>query len=153
MNFDENEYNKLPEAIEITKSVKKPLKKTVTSLPQVSPENIDYSRRQVLDIVQSNMGNVRAVLAGRLRWTNQQVKLFQIMMNKVLPDLSASMNEHIHKGRSLEDLSRSELEALVAKAGKLDKEDPEAIIEASYKDVTAEEAAEMFDQPESPDER
>lgn len=82
-------------------------------LPELSVEELDGLRRRALATVKDNIPRVRAVLAGDLRWTNQQIKLFQIVLNKVLPDLSASQTTHIHK-KDYKSMSREELEAFVA---------------------------------------
>ena len=140
--FKENDRNKdLPKGIVLHKPA--PAKKS--GAPAVTAEALDRVRSKVLFTVQENLPNVRSVLGGRLRWTNQQVKLFQIMLNKVLPDLSSSMNEHLHKHKSLDQLSRAELEAIIAKGEQAAREDPINAVDAEYtEDLEPEEALKQF---------
>lgn len=124
------------------------MRKINSGLPKVTIEEVDNVRRHVLDAVKNNLPNVRAVLGGRIKWTNQQVKLFQIMLNKVLPDLSASMNEHIHRPKELKEMSRSELEAFVREAARREEEDPSDAIDAQYSEipeVSEDEAVDLMD--------
>lgn len=123
------------------------MRKVNPGLPKVSHEEIDNVRRHVLDAVKNNIPNVRAVLGGRVKWTNQQVKLFQIMLNKVLPDLSASMNEHIHRPKELGQMTREEIERFVLESARREREDPTDTVDAVYEeipDVTADEAVELM---------
>jgi hypothetical protein len=123
------------------------MRKINSGLPKVTHEEIDNVRRHVLDTVKNNIPNVRAVLGGRVKWTNQQVKLFQIMLNKVLPDLSASMNEHIHRPKELGQMSREEIERFVQESARREREDPTDTVDAVYEeipDVTADEAVELM---------
>ena len=146
----ENDVNKnLPKAISLTQAA--PLKSQKASL--VTADEVDKVRGRVLETVKENLPNVRGVLNGKLRWTNQQVKLFQIMLNKVLPDLSASMNEHIHKNRTVDQLTRAELEAIVATAKKATKaeEADGDILDAEYteEDISTEEVLKQFNETPS----
>jgi hypothetical protein len=117
----------LPDSLDVlppepaTKAGRTPVKKQ--SLPKVTPVELDNVQRHVLAAVKDNMPRVRSVLSGDLRWTNQQVKLFQIMLNKVMPDLKQTHNEHYHHGKEMHELSREELEAIVAEAARADKEE------------------------------
>lgn len=132
----------------------KSMRKINTGLPKVTVEEVANVRRHVLDAVKNNIPNVRAVLGGKMKWTNQQVKLFQIMLNKVLPDLSQSMNEHITRPKALHEMSREELEQFVAESARAEKEDPSDTIEAVYSeipDVSADDAADMMSDAEDSD--
>jgi len=144
--FKETDINKnLPARIKLHKPAPTGAR---PGTPQVTSEAVDKVRSRVLFTVQENLPNVRNVLGGRLKWTNQQVKLFQIMLNKVLPDLSASMNEHMHKHKTIDQLTRAELEAIVAQGKRADKEDPINTIDADFteedSDMSPEEALERF---------
>ena len=68
--------------------------KSTGSLPPVTPIEVDRVRRSVLDVVRNNIPKVRSVLKGDTNWSNQQVRLFSVMLNKVMPDLHHSFNEH-----------------------------------------------------------
>jgi hypothetical protein len=146
--FTENDMDKkLPKSLKVHKPHKKYSQKT----PAITAEEVDKVRGRVLETVKENLPNVRGVLLGNLRWTNQQVKLFQIMLNKVLPDLSASMNEHIHKNRTVDQLTRAELEAIVSaakRAERVENDKEDAILDAEFTeadDLPAEEAIQQFE--------
>jgi len=127
--------------------IEKPLRKTTIKKSYVTVDEVDKVRGTVLNAVKDALPNARGALNGRIRWTNQQVKLFQIMLNKVLPDLSASMNDHLHKHRTIDQLTRDELMEIASQGRRIDKEDPLDAIDAEYNDlpdITADEAAEQF---------
>jgi hypothetical protein len=88
--------------------------KTGTGLTRVTPVEVDRIRRQAYDIVRRTMPEVRDVLRGSRPWTNQQVRLFGMLLNKVMPDLHHSFNEHKHEHRQIHEMSVQELEAIVA---------------------------------------
>ena len=62
MKFDDERKPTLPESIPVGKGLTKTTKKKGIPLPRVSPESIDKVRRQILDVVSTNMPAVRAVL-------------------------------------------------------------------------------------------
>jgi hypothetical protein len=88
--------------------------KTGTGLARVTPVEVDRIRRQAFDIVRRTMPEVRDVLRGSRPWTNQQVRLFGMLLNKVMPDLHHSFSEHKHEHRQIHEMSVQELEALIA---------------------------------------
>lgn len=139
-----NKDDNLPEKLDVkpqnhdNKKGNQPVKKS--TLPQVNARELDNVQRQVLATVKDNMPRVKSVLAGDLRWTNQQVKLFQIMLNKVMPDLKQSHNEHVHR-KEMHELSRDELEAIVAEAAKADKEENFENADIIDAEVISDEAA------------
>jgi hypothetical protein len=88
----------------------------MAGLRPVTPVEIDRVRRSALDVVRKNIPVVRQVLAGERKWTNQQVRLFGMMLNKVMPDLSASFNTHTHEHKNIDELSIEELHKIAAAA-------------------------------------
>ena len=94
--------------------------KSTGSLPPVTPIEVDRVRRSVLDVVRNNIPKVRQVLKGDKNWSNQQVRLFSVMLNKVMPDLHHSFNEHSVEHKKVEQLSIQELEQIAARADELD---------------------------------
>ena len=90
--------------------------KSTGSLPPVTPIEVDRARRSVLDVVRNNIPKVREVLKGNKNWSNQQVRLFSVMLNKVLPDLHHSFNEHSVEHKNVDQLSIQELEEIARKA-------------------------------------
>jgi hypothetical protein len=86
-----------------------PTKGGTGGLPPVTPVQVDRVRRSVLDVVRSNLPDVREVLAGSKKWDNQQVRLFTVMLNKVMPDLHHSFNEHSVENKQVHELTVDEL--------------------------------------------
>lgn len=83
---------------------------TVLSIP---PEDIELLRRGVFNVVKQNVPRVREVLTGTRQWNPQQVKLYLALLNKVMPDLNQSYNEH-HVTKSLDEMTADELKSLIA---------------------------------------
>ena len=97
-----------------------------TGLPAVTPLEVDRVRRSVLDVVRKQMPEVREVLAGRKRWDAQQTRLFGMMLNKVMPDLHHSFNEHTVENKEAHELTIEELQTIAAQA---------KAVEAEYEEV------------------
>lgn len=93
-----------------------PTKGGTGGLPAVTPKEVDRVRRSVLDVVRKNIPNVREVLDGKKKWSNQQVRVFGMMLNKVMPDLHHSFNQHSVENKDPSDLTLEELEAIAASA-------------------------------------
>jgi hypothetical protein len=96
-------------------------------LAPVTPIEVDRVRRTVLDVVRKQMPSVREVLDGNKNWNNQQVRLFGMMLNKVMPDLHHSFNEHAIENKAAHELSFNELQAIAAQANMPIEEDTDVI--------------------------
>ena len=107
--------------------------KSTGGLPPVTPIEVDRVRRSVLDVVRNNIPKVRSVLKGDTNWSNQQVRLFSVMLNKVMPDLHHSFNEHSVEHKTVDQLSIQELEQIAARADEKD----DSVIE--HKEVNKQE--------------
>ena len=95
----------------MTKKPRKPRKdkgtggvKGAGSISLIDPKDIDLLRRGVFNVVKQNVPRVREVLQGTRQWNPQQVKLYLSLLNKVMPDLSQSHNEH-HVTKSISFVS------------------------------------------------
>lgn len=97
-----------------------------TGLPAVTPLEVDRVRRSVLDVVRKQMPEVREVLAGHKKWDAQQTRLFGMMLNKVMPDLHHSFNEHTVENKEAHELTIDELQRIAAQAN---------AVEADYEEV------------------
>jgi hypothetical protein len=95
--------------------------KSTGGLPAVTPIEVDRVRRSVLDVVRNNIPKVRGVLDGTVKWDNQQVRVFGMMLNKVMPDLHHSFNEHTVETKKVDQLSIQELEEIAARADEQEK--------------------------------
>ena len=105
-------------------SVRKNPSTTVgTGLPPVTPLEVDRVRRSTLDIVRKQMPIVRQVLDGTREWNNQQVRLFGMMLNKVMPDLHHSFNEHTIENKEVHELTFDELNQIAAQALKVEEDE------------------------------
>lgn len=93
-----------------------------TGLPAVTPLEVDRVRRSVLDVVRKQMPEVREVLAGNKKWDAQQTRLFGMMLNKVMPDLHHSFNEHTIENKEAHELTIEELQRIAAQAEAVDAE-------------------------------
>lgn len=140
-----NKGPKVPASLDMRKRIK-PNASHIGSLPKVTPQELDKIHRQVLDTVKHSLPSARGVLMGSLRWTNQQVKLFQIMLNKVMPDLSHSMVD-VSTTKDPNKMTRAELEEIIRRGEEAEKEAMRDTVDAEYTempDLTPEEAAEAF---------
>ena len=93
-----------------------------TGLPAVTPLEVDRVRRSVLDVVRKQMPEVREVLAGNKKWDAQQTRLFGMMLNKVMPDLHHSFNEHTIENKEAHELTIEELQSIAAQAQAVEAE-------------------------------
>ena len=93
-----------------------------TGLPAVTPLEVDRVLRSVLDVVRKQMPEVREVLAGNKKWDAQQTRLFGMMLNKVMPDLHHSFNEHTIENKEAHELTIEELQRIAAQAEAVDAE-------------------------------
>lgn len=85
----------------------------LNSLNAIPAEDIEALRRGVFNVVRSNIPRVRQVLEGTRKWDPQQTRLYLALMNKVLPELTASYSEN-HHTHSIEELGQQELLEIIA---------------------------------------
>lgn len=104
---------------------KEPSKTKGTGLPAVTPLEVDRVRRSVLDVVRKQMPEVRLVLDGSKKWDAQQTRLFGMMLNKVMPDLHHSFNEHTVENKDVAELTIDELQRIAQQANAVDVEHEE----------------------------
>lgn len=103
-----------------------PTKASRAKVP-VTLDEVDRIRREAHDIVHKSMPHVTQVLLGSRKWSNQQVRLFGMMLNKVLPDLSEAAISIKTTPDDLENMTIEELEMLAARLeaedGSVDEDD------------------------------
>lgn len=114
-------------------------------LAPLAPEEVASVRRKAYNIISKQIPAIGEVLDGTREWNAQQVRLFSIMLNKVMPDLHHSFNEVSIEDKSLTELSIKELEAIVKQAS---LEESRANIEEAI--TTIEDAEYTAMEPESP---
>jgi len=96
--------------------------KQAPPLPAVTPMEVDAVRRRALAVVRSNFDKVGQVLDGKLEWSNQQIKLFQICLDKVAPDIKVSHATHEHYHTDVAELSHEQLMEIAARTEPVDAE-------------------------------
>lgn len=97
-----------------------PTKGGTGGLAPVTPHEVDRVRRSVLDVVRKQIPAVREVLAGDRKWDSQQTRLFGMMLNKVMPDLHHSFNEHTLENKEVHELTYEELQRIAAQTDAVD---------------------------------
>lgn len=81
--------------------------------PSLSPQQVRTSRARIQALVTRHLNTAEAVLDGKKHWTPSQVALFRALLNKAVPDISASISDGPGgPRRSVTGLMREELEAL-----------------------------------------
>lgn len=79
-----------------------------------TPRESARLRTRIGDILADNLDEAAEAMRGQRHWTNAQVKLFSVFLNKVVPDLSASYSVVERRTVNASDLTREELERIAA---------------------------------------
>jgi hypothetical protein len=89
---------------------------TVMAAPKnhLQPNDIAIMRSQVFATVATQTQKVVGVLNGTEQWNPQQVRLYGMLLNKVLPDLHHSYSEVALQDGDVNKLSRKELEDIIS---------------------------------------
>jgi len=89
---------------------------TVMNAPinHLQPNDIAKMRSQVFATVATQTNKVVGVLNGTEQWNPQQVRLYGMLLNKVLPDLHHSYSEVALQDSDVNKLTRKELEDIIA---------------------------------------
>lgn len=85
---------------------------TMSKLVKFSPAQASKLRSQIADMVGDHIELADAVVRGDKTWTPTQARVFSTLLNKCLPDLSASYHQHEHSHKALREMSREELERI-----------------------------------------
>lgn len=86
--------------------------KTATGQIPLSPGQVAHLRGKIGQIVRDNLDTVAGVLDGSVKWSPTQARVFSNLLNKVVPDLSASFHQHEHRNQDLAQMSRADLERI-----------------------------------------
>lgn len=89
---------------------------------RLTPNQSAKIRGEISRIVQSHITLADAVVQGTVDWSPTQARVFSTLLNKVVPDLSASYVQHEHSTKDLVDMSRDELERIAAGIDAIDVE-------------------------------
>lgn len=93
-----------------------PKKPPATTANGIPVEHIDLVRKDVFDVVRKNVPALQEVIEGTRAWSNQQVKLYLALLDKVMPSLSQTHNINENLNLSVEDLSTEQLQRIAASA-------------------------------------
>jgi hypothetical protein len=81
-------------------------------LAHLTPATTARIRGQIAKGVGLYIKMADEVMQGSRNWTPTQARVFSTLLNKVVPDLSASFVQHEHTTHNLRELSRDELERI-----------------------------------------
>jgi len=82
------------------------------SYPVLTPQAASRIRGSIMTRVPKYLEMADEVMQGDRKWSATQARVFATLLNKVVPDLSASFVQHEHTTRDLRELSREELERI-----------------------------------------
>lgn len=80
----------------------------------LTPHQSGELRGLIFAHIRDQVATAHQVVAGSVAWSPTQARVFSTLLNKVIPDLSAAYVQQEAAVRDLTELSREELEAIVA---------------------------------------
>lgn len=80
----------------------------------LTPAQSASIRGQIAGLMNEQIGHANEVVLGLREWGPTQARVFSTMLNKIVPDLSASYHSHEHAVKDVIDMSRDELERIAA---------------------------------------
>jgi len=89
---------------------------------RLTPGQSAQIRGEISRVVQKHIDLANQVVTGSVEWSPTQARVFSTLLNKVVPDLSASYVQHEHSTKSLVDMSRDELERIASGIDAIDVE-------------------------------
>lgn len=81
---------------------------------ELTPMQSSQIRGQIATYVRNQIEIANNVVIGAEDWNPTQARVFGMLLNKVVPDLSASYVQHEHNNKDVIDMSRDELERIAA---------------------------------------
>lgn len=81
-------------------------------LTALSPGQIAHIRGKVAAVINDYLPHAAEVLDGSRVWTPVQARVFVALLDKVVPNLSASHSVHEHRLQGVKEMSREQLEAI-----------------------------------------
>ena len=87
---------------------------TATGQVALSPHQVANLRGQIAKNMETHISLADEVIKGHREWSPTQARVFSNLLNKVIPDLSASYHQHEHSHRALNEMSREELERIAS---------------------------------------
>lgn len=87
---------------------------TATGQVALSPHQVANLRGQIARNMETHITLADEVVKGHREWTPTQARVFSNLLNKVIPDLSASYHQHEHNHKNVTEMSREELELIAS---------------------------------------
>lgn len=78
----------------------------------LSPGQVAHIRGRIGTMVREHLELADLVVRGKLEWSPTQARIFATLINKVVPDLSASFHAHEHRTQGIREMSRADLERI-----------------------------------------
>lgn len=78
----------------------------------LSPGQVAHIRGRIGMMVREHLELADLVVQGKLQWSPTQARIFATLINKVVPDLSASFHAHEHRTQGVLEMSRADLERI-----------------------------------------
>ena len=88
--------------------------KTATGQVALSPNQVANLRGQIARNMETHIALADEVIKGVTEWTPTQARVFSNLLNKVIPDLSASFHQHEHSHRALSTKCLARLERIAS---------------------------------------
>jgi hypothetical protein len=96
----------------------------VRSAEPFTPEEASRLQSGIADLVEDQVLEAHRVVMGTLSWSPVQARVFNTLLNKCVPDLSASFTKSENTNVNISEMSREELEKIVAAANKTIEAEP-----------------------------
>lgn len=100
--------------------------KLLPSSPErLTPLQVANMRAGLFRRVENQIGEAHKVVMGKQEWSPTQARVFATMLNKVVPDLTASFVQHEHNIQDApEKMTREQLETIAMGVGKVIEAEP-----------------------------
>ncbi len=85
--------------------------KVVNAETGLTPHQVSALRGRIVKVVSDNIDRAAAVLDGTESWSAQQVRLFGMLLDKTVPNLSLNANINENRNEDPRRMSREQLEA------------------------------------------
>tara|TARA_B100000780_G_C20893449_1_gene355571 strand:+ start:79 stop:531 length:453 start_codon:yes stop_codon:yes gene_type:complete len=89
---------------------------------KLTPAESGKIRAEIATYMRDQLTDAHLVVMGTKEWNPTQARVFGMLLNKVVPDLNHSFNQHEHTAKTLTDLSREELEAIAQGVSEIEVE-------------------------------
>ncbi len=82
---------------------------------KLTPHQVANVRAGIMKRVTNQLDDAHSVVKGEIEWSPTQARVFATLLNKVVPDLTASFVQHEHALQEMpEKMSRSQLEMIAS---------------------------------------